>query len=103
MKKSTGRRRVGEKSSSRPTLRSLRIRRILFLTVSLSPCSFLWSCSDGTGDGEDAGPIDLGAGRPMCAVDRHDKPTEAHRLSLGMPYQGQAAICPITDRDWYEF
>jgi hypothetical protein len=78
--------------------------------VRAKRCSSIWviaalaACSDGgSGDGEDGGILDLGASRPMCAVDRHDKPEEAYALTLGMPYRGEAAICPITDRDWYAF
>lgn len=59
-------------------------------------------CSGGDGDA-DGGLLDGGRNRPPCAVDRHDAPEQGLALALGTAVQGEAAICPVTDRDWYTF
>lgn len=63
----------------------------------------LSACTEPGPDDLDGGFLDGGGNRPPCAVDQQNSPEAAMALTVGMPFQGMAAICPITDRDWYRF
>ena len=72
------------------------------ITSSLALGALAIACTPTEG-GQDAGLLDAGRNRPMCAVDRHNTKEEALALNLGMPFLSEAAICPPTDRDFYTF